>query len=238
MLRSSLRAIVRASALAVCAMASLPSLPQATGGSPVPRSIYPGDAIVAGRSLKEWSAEWAQYVFSQNVAPLTDTTGAACRTAQHGPVWFLAGTSGGSASRSCLIPEGKALMVPLLNLLDVNTAAQPAAELRAEIAGCLDNPAELYLAIDGVAVSAKVLNGLRVKSIAFDVVYPDLGAGVFSPAVSDGYYAMIAPLAVGTHTIQFGGTSNGCQYPATGFYVAPWSTATTYQITVAPVSLR
>ena len=40
---------------------------------------------------------------------------------QSGPVWFLAGTFGGSAERTIEVPAGKALLLPLLNRSWVTT---------------------------------------------------------------------------------------------------------------------
>jgi hypothetical protein len=41
---------------------------------------------------------------------------------QRGPVWLLAGTfSGGSATRSCSIPQGEWLFFPVVNYVNFNT---------------------------------------------------------------------------------------------------------------------
>ena len=37
------------------------------------------------------------------------------RKSQSGPVWFLAGTFGGKAERTCTIPSGKAILFPPIN---------------------------------------------------------------------------------------------------------------------------
>lgn len=211
--------------------------------------LYEPNQAVHGKQMNEWSAEWWQYILStpQNPNPLLDTAGGYCTLVQHGPVWFLEGTipEAGSVTRTCSIPEGKALFFPLVNLVDINTAAQPVAELRAEIAGCLDAATNISMAVDGQVISLRELMRARVRSVPFAAVLPANGvptnppqpAGIYSPAVDDGYYVMLRPLPVGTHILHFTGASPGCDYPPTSFHVGPWSVDVTYQLTIVPVSL-
>jgi hypothetical protein len=80
--------------------------------------ITPVNANAYGNTYGEWSARWWQWLLSIPAAtnPNSDTTGANCAQEQAGPVWFLAGTFGGSAvTRSCTVPAGKALFFPILN---------------------------------------------------------------------------------------------------------------------------
>jgi hypothetical protein len=82
-----------------------------TGGAANPK--------VYGKTYGEWSAAWWQWAasFPSDMNPLTDETGEFCDLGQSGPVWFLAGTLGGEAERSCTIPAGKALFYPLVNVV-------------------------------------------------------------------------------------------------------------------------
>ena len=49
---------------------------------------------------------------------MNDPDGKWCGTSQSDThVWFLAGTTGNSASRTCEIPAGKAIMFPIINVL-------------------------------------------------------------------------------------------------------------------------
>ena len=66
--------------------------------------------------IGDWSAEWWQWVLGipQATNPQLDTTGEFCDVNQPAsPFWFLAGTFGGDAARSCTIPAGKLLFFPL-----------------------------------------------------------------------------------------------------------------------------
>lgn len=59
--------------------------------------IYPPDSEPYGLTYADWSARWWQWVSSivETDSPLNDDTGKNCGNNQSGPVWFLAGTSGG-----------------------------------------------------------------------------------------------------------------------------------------------
>src|SRR5947209_2554061 len=46
--------------------------------------------------------------------PAADSTGKNCAQNQNGPVWFLAGTFGGSMNRQCTIPVKKAIFFPVV----------------------------------------------------------------------------------------------------------------------------
>src|ERR1051325_2933921 len=79
--------------------------------------ILPPGSSAYGHSYGEWAALWWQWVLAipADENPLTDTTGEFCDVGQAGPVWFLAGTFGSSVERSCTIPAGKAIFVPVHN---------------------------------------------------------------------------------------------------------------------------
>jgi hypothetical protein len=212
--------------------------------------LFQANQEVFGKKLSQWSAEWWQYIIStpQNPNPLLDTTGGYCTLVQHGPVWFLGGTTAGptGVTRTCTIPEGTAIFFPLLNLADVNSAAQPASELRAEIAGCMDAATGLSLAVDGQTIPSRQLLQSRVRSVPFVAVFPPNGIpsnppappGVYSPSVDDGYYAMLRPLSVGHHTLHFTGATPGCDYAPTSFHADAFDQDITYELTIVPVSLH
>ncbi len=47
--------------------------------------------------------------------PVVDQTGEFCTRNQPGDVWFLAGTFRGEASRTCLMPAGRPIVLPVIN---------------------------------------------------------------------------------------------------------------------------
>jgi hypothetical protein len=104
-----------------------------------------------GKRFRDWSAEWWQFALSLPASknPLVDATGEKCAVGQRGEVWFLVGSFIGPVTRACLIPEGKALFFPAINLVDINVATQTADELRDEIAPSVDAVTTLSVEVDG-----------------------------------------------------------------------------------------
>ena len=100
----------------------------------------------------------------------------------------------------------------------------PLAEMRAIVASQMDNPLLLEASIDGVPVQA--VSSYRAASSVFslqlsaDNVF-GAPAGVYEPAVAEGYYLLVTPLSPGPHTIHFKGIGND------GF-----TTEATYNLTV------
>jgi hypothetical protein len=186
-------------------------------GNPNP-GIVPNNA-----RYRQLSAQWWQWALSAPPAvnPILDSTGANCAQGQgvfsNNNVWFLAGTFGGSATRSCTIPPGKSLFFPILNTFfacdppEAMTACPPLSDIRAFLAGIMNNPLLLEASIDGVPVQA--LASYRAASSVFSLQLPadnvfGAPAGTYEPAVADGYYLLVTPGTPGPHTIKFKGIGN------------------------------
>jgi hypothetical protein len=173
-----------------------------------------------GNAYGEWSARWWQWLLSIPDAknPNLDRTGANCADGQTGQVWFLAGTFGGSARRSCTIPAGRDLFFPALNELfgqGLGDCTGPddcdVTALRKLAATKADDPKSLEVTIDGIRVAK--LDQYRVTSPAFNVFLPQgaifsLPNGTIGPVVSDGYWLLLAPLSRGQHIIHFKSVDN------------------------------
>lgn len=69
--------------------------------------------------------------------PIDDPTGAACAQNQPSDVWFLAGTHGGNAHRTCTVPSGPKIFFPVLNAICL---PRPGASAEAAIASCSATP--------------------------------------------------------------------------------------------------
>ena len=176
-----------------------------------------------GNTYGEWSAQWWQWVLSIPAAtnPNLDTTGANCGMGQAGPVWFLAGAFGGTFTRFCTVPAGKALFFAILNnvfgsaVFDCNPTVPDVvcnlAALRQSAAASMDS-VRLQASLDGEPL--RHLSDQRVQSPEFTLTVPAHGvinpedpipAGTYTPQVSDGYWIMLKPLRPGRHTIHFSG---------------------------------
>lgn len=203
--------------------------------------------------LPALTAQWWQWAVSIPVDqnPQSDPTGDDCMIGQRGDIWFLAGVfSGGPASRSCSVPEGKTLFFPIINEIDVaipgfcndTGEADSVKDLRQVTKAFID---AVPLSSVKVEVDGKPLTFRRVQSQVFAVALPEdnefdaacvaagLGhvpAGIYSPAVDDGYYVTLAPLKPSKkpYTIHF-----HAEQPT-----LPAPTDVTYTITVVPVLLK
>jgi hypothetical protein len=172
-----------------------------------------------------------------NHHPLTDT--ADCSTGQSDHVWFLGGTFTQAETaaqvlagpqRSCIVPPGTFLFVPIINAeastLEGNGDTEE--ELLAAASALQDLATNMSITIDGTSVPN--VGSYRVQSPLFTYgPLPDHGLfglpqGATSPAAGDGVYVMVKPLSVGTHTVYFHG-----EVPDFDFTVDM-----TYNITVAP----
>jgi hypothetical protein len=194
----------------------------AQGGNPNPR-VLPVHSSPFGSSYGEWSARWWQWVLSVPAAtnPLFDTTGEHCAQGQTGKVWFLAGTFVGAVTRTCTVPQGKAVFFPILNATfgaavfdceptNPGVPCDPNA-LRAAAEASMDS-VTLEASIDGAPLLN--LSDYRVQSPVFSVTVPDgnilgIPSGTYTPMVSDGYWLMLAPLSPGAHTIHLNGVVTG-----------------------------
>jgi hypothetical protein len=204
------------------------------------KGIFPPDSRPFGLTYGEWSAKWWQWAYSLPVDknPIFDETN--CKNGangQSGPVWFLTGVinTSGKATRTCTVPEGKALFFPILNSESDNLCPEISPPhsvegLRALSKGIMDGATNLRAEVDGAPIQG--LNPIgttpyRVLSPVFDSKFPNNNilqfsgcwgkppvapAGEYGVMVSDGVFLMLEPLSGGHHTIHFSG-----QLPAFGF---------------------
>src|SRR5271166_428567 len=176
-------------------------------------------------SFEKLSAEWQQWALSIPTSenPQLDTNGGKCMVGQRGSVWFLAGVfegGTGTATRTCSAPEGKALYFPVINSVQINAPNVcgqgpnnvSVKDLRSMAAPIIDGATNLSVTVDTITIK----NLRRVKSDVFEVALPEenvfdslcggpgsVPAGIYSPAVDDGFYVLLNPLPVGSHTLHF-----------------------------------
>jgi hypothetical protein len=204
------------------------------------------DAFAQTQSYQQLSAQWWQWALSipsdpdplHDVNPLTDATGEDCAVGQRGSDWFLAGLFfGGAATRECSIPQGVSLFFPVANFIGFDNVGfcdqtEPfgSAFWRGLAADFVNG-----LTAVSVTLDTKPVNVQRVRSPVFEIALPanNLFApfcsppleGIFSPAVDEGLYVRLNPLAVGHHTLHF-----HAENTSQGF-----AQDVTYDLTVVPV---
>jgi hypothetical protein len=135
------------------------------------------------------------------------------------------------------VPEGKALFFPVINYVSVYTAGKCGSDpfsvkvMRAVNASYIDAATTVSVTLDGHPFK----NIDRVRSKVFELTMPEdnwatsffpCAAGIYSPAVDDGYYARIERLSPGSHELRIQAASKDIAQDVT------------YHLTVVPVRLK
>lgn len=171
--------------------------------------VYP-DEYVDGRPVSEYVNKWWQWTYTmpKELSPVRDMTGEHCQVGQSGDVWFLAGGYGTSKiRRSCVIPEGKFIFFPVINMVYYRgTEGELSCEKAKEYAA-LNNDALVSIEIGLDSITAWNPANTRIASEnCFDLlglVSRKLNPPRVYPAATDGYWVMLRPLAKGRHTLRF-----------------------------------
>lgn len=210
----------------------LPSIFLAMAAYAAPANVNPAvspvNASALGATYGEWSAKFWQWNFSMPVEhhPLFET--ADCSAGQTGNLWFLGGTAAsfeqidqgngvilGTATRTCTVPPGTWLFIPLVNAeCSTLPGDHPGfGTTEADLRACATyftnfvNLSTMTASLDGVPITA--LNQYRAGSPLFSIGplpannIAGAPAGSTATAVSDGYYLMLHPLSVGQHILKF-----------------------------------
>jgi hypothetical protein len=243
-MKKKMLAVAAGAVAAMCLTA-----PATAGSAGTTPGVVPPQAHPRGLSYGQWSAQWWQWAFNTPwhgpggvLNPLTTTDGPVdCSYGQHGNTWFLGGTfissdgAGGvaanNAKRSCTVPTGTMLFMPLVNSENDNLAPIPKPptrfseqELRQPSAEQMDSVRGMTATIDGRSVKGLTdshTTRYRVQSPLFQYTLPstqqggnlDQAVGAKLPsgpvakpgAVADGAFLMLEPLSVGTHTLHWTG---------------------------------
>lgn len=157
----------------------------------------PADTDVDALRQPQWTARWWQWAArfgADTGAPFRDPDGRHCALNQEeGAVWFLAGTDGKSdALRSCTIPAGKHLFVPLINWAVDDGAS------------CADKQASAARKADHVITGLVLLDGRPIGQMPRMRVAAGTCFAMSdqSPGTAtDGYWLMLKPLPPGKHQL-------------------------------------
>jgi hypothetical protein len=188
-------------------------------------------AVAASMATAAWADDdasdlrdgrWVQWIYSipASVSPFTDITGQNCMVGQSGSTWYLAPRfGGGTASRSCTIPQGVKLQFAVAGSAYIyapgfcgDVAGVSDRDLRAIIAAFTDK-VKVTVTLNGERVNAK-----RLRSEVFATALPaqnlfgplcgdsPVPAGIYR-TVDDTFYAEIDNLRPGVHTLQMVATN-------------------------------
>jgi hypothetical protein len=169
-----------------------------------PPPAFDANEIVYDHSQPEWSEAYLQWIagFARGSSPVSDTTGALCAAKQEGDVWFLASSEGTApVSRSCAIPAGKALFVPIVNTLERSGNREPNCESMARVAAnSLSHISRLSMTLDGIPIDDLASHRLSTGG-CFALGLRSIPRLTARTAAADGYGVMLRPLPPGSHTI-------------------------------------
>jgi hypothetical protein len=140
-----------------------------------------------------------------------------CSAGQSDKVWYLAGTFGGSAERTCSIKKGKAIFFPLFNGIfwtPLNPAVPEDCTDERSCRGVSENIDKLTswtCTVDGdpcvwsyqVVRAQSDARPLNLPEGSIAVTDFGYAPGVREISIADGYWVMLDPLPPGPHTIHF-----------------------------------
>jgi hypothetical protein len=146
-------------------------------------------------------------------SPLVDPTGEKCANGQsntNSSIFYLSMNNGGISERTCKIPAGKGLFIPVMQVewSDKEAPGASVEELHKSAKKDQDSVNSLYLKIGDKEYKYDDLIKYRTPTDAFEVIFPDNGIfGVIeggpSKAVADGFYIITEPLTKGNYLVHF-----------------------------------
>lgn len=172
-------------------------------------STYRLEDQTCGKSWNEWVQLWWRWCYYEPFenSPALDNSGQYCSRGQmYNELWFLAGTFGGKAERTCEIPPNRSLFLPIVNDL-ISFATDPhlktESDLLAYAKADIDSNRYLSVKLDSVKVPESAY--YRIRSTVFTLRVPsgkEESCPVETRAVSDGYWIFLRPLSQGYHLLE------------------------------------
>jgi hypothetical protein len=125
-------------------------------------------------------------------------------------VFYLSFNNGGLSERTCKVPAGKGLLIPIMQV-EFSEKEVPNAsieDLRRTATKDQDSVNSLYLEIGDKEYKYDDLVKYRTQTDVFEVVFPDKGIfgvieGGVSKVIGDGFYIITEPLTQGNYSVHF-----------------------------------
>jgi hypothetical protein len=180
-----------------------------------PLNIFPPGGNPYGLSYYEHIKNFWKWILAIPAKdnPYNDNTGEKCALGQstlNSSVFYLAPNGGGHSERTCKVPVGKGLMIPVMHveISDLEMPGASAKELSDAAKEDQDRTNSLYLKIDDKEYKYDNLTKYRTHTEPFETTWPDraifgIEKGGNSSVVADGWYIITEPLAKGNHTIYY-----------------------------------
>jgi hypothetical protein len=215
-------------------------LPTAFGQDTNSVELLPMGDKPYGLNYEDHVINYQKYILSipLDKSPGSDTTGELCtygQDAANSTIFYLNGNPGGEVTRTCTIPSGLGLFIPIITV-EFSTAEAPnttVEELHRLAKNDQDNVKTLSLKINDKEFSYDELKKYRTHTRDFQVTFPENAIFGAKPgpstAVADGFHVFTTPLSPGNYTVSFGGSlvclGVDCTEPI-------FATKNTYKLTV------
>jgi len=178
-------------------------------------NIFPPGSKPYGLTFAEHQKNFWKWVLEipANESPVNDRTGEKCANGQsntNSSVFYLSMNNGGISERTCKVPVGKGLLIPVMQVewSDKEAPGASVEELHKSAKKDQDSVNSLYLKMGDKEYKYKDLIKYRTQTDVFEVVFPDNGIfgvieGGISNVVADGFYIITEPLIKGNYSIHF-----------------------------------
>ena len=178
-------------------------------------NIFPPESKPYGLTFAEHQQNFWKWVLEipANESPVNDRTGEKCANGQsnsNSSVFYLSFNNGGISTRSCEVPAGKGLFIPIMQV-EFSEKEVPNAsieDLRRAVTKDQDSVNSLYLKIGDKEYKYGDLIKYRTQTDVFEVVFPENGIfgvieGGVSKVIGDGFYIITEPLTKGNYSVHF-----------------------------------
>jgi hypothetical protein len=177
----------------------------------------PPDSKPYGLSYEQHVENFYDWLISvpSDENPSNDPTGQNCAKGQentNSSVFYLVGGGGGKFDKTCKVPAGKAIFIPVMSV-EVSDKEVPNAsvdDLHKLAKKDQDSITSLFLKIGDKEYSFDDLKKYRVHTGVFEVVFPENAIFGATPgpskAVADGHHVITEKLAKGIYTINYKGS--------------------------------
>jgi uncharacterized protein YecT (DUF1311 family) len=172
--------------------------PAASSGNGIAavRAISAALSAQAVQRFTEWSKS-----FPASQGPGEDKTGERCGIGQSGDVWYLAGaSSGGQVRRSCAVPQGKSILVPVANTTVQAPVDVECLKLQVPLRQFSDSATDLQFSLNGTPGAASAIR--RISSGCFRM--RNSSTGQPQVAATTGDWVLLPPPAPGRYVLRFG----------------------------------
>lgn len=170
--------------------------------------VYSKESSPFGIPYSEWIHRWWQWNTGTpaSIHPRDNFTEQKCTSNQNGPVWFLPDILTGKEERTCSIPAGKAIIVPLLTG-DCHNDGTPPIMNDDELRKCAkegDEFGAISATLDGQKIqnleSYRTQTGFYNITVVKDNVFGNV-PGTFK-GNADGFFVFLEPPTPGKHDLR------------------------------------